>query len=106
MKRQTIKTRKGGLPPLQFMALKSSGKLAHLALKGHALKTAAIKSKGLHGTLKKGILLFDDLVLVSHKHIRHKMHSKTKKRTRKTAKKSKIQKSLEAIPIIINPTEV
>jgi hypothetical protein len=102
MKRQTIKTRKvGGLPPLHFMALKSSGKLAHLALKGHALKTAAIKSKGLH----KGILLFDDLVLASHKHIRHKMHSKTKKRTRKTSNKSKIQKSLEAIPIIINPTE-
>jgi hypothetical protein len=100
MKRQTIKNHKGGVPPLQFMALKSSAKLAHLAL-----KTAALKSKALNGTLKKGVLLLDDLVLASHRNIRHRIHSKTKKRGRKTINKSKIQKSLEAIPIIINPTE-
>jgi hypothetical protein len=108
MKRKTInkrnKTRKGGVPPLQYMALKSSGKLAHLALKGHALKTVTT-SKGLNGTIKHGILILDDLALASHKHIRHKMQHK-KKHSHKTAKKSKIQKSLESIPIIINPTEV
>ena len=108
MNKKTVKThnktRKGGMPPLQYMALKSSGKLAHLALKGHALKTVAT-SKGLHGTLKHGILLLDDLALASHKHIRHKTQHK-KKHSHKTGKKSKIQKSLESIPIIINPTEV
>lgn len=102
MNRKTIKTRKGGMPPLQYMALKSSGKLAHLALKGHALKTAAATSKM---SLKHGILLMDDLALASHKHIRHKTQHKTKRRPRKTSKKSKIQKTLESIPIIINPTE-
>jgi hypothetical protein len=91
---QNRKTRKGGLPPIH-----------HALLHGHKLASVAIKSKlatskGLKAALKKGVLLSDDLLLASHKVI------KPNRSTRKNrSRKSKIIKSLEAIPMIINPTE-
>jgi hypothetical protein len=91
---QNRKTRRGGLPPIH-----------HAVLHGHKLAGIAIKSKlatskGLNAALKKGILLSDDLLMASHKVI------KPTRSTRKNrSRKSRIIKSLEAIPIIINPTE-